>query len=311
MENRSHALLAGLFALILLIGAVVAAVWISKKNIPLKPYELVSTSPVTGLSEQSQVRYQGVPVGRVDSMRFIANKPGQVRIRIGVDPKTPITLGTWAELVTSGVTGISNIELRDNGTAPTLLDSSIQDVQTIPMRPSFWERLQSQGSGMISSVERLMNQLEKFTNNETATAFQEAMQNTAKLTNNLNKSLKTLEPSLQKLPTLVDSMTSAANRITGLAESTQQTINLLNSPSGPLHQAAQSLQSIRNGVAQMRSNTLPDLAILSISVTDAARSFAQTTRQLSQSPQSLIFGPPPAIPGPGEPGFAGFGATSR
>ena len=71
MENRSHALLAGLFTLLLVIAAAIGAVWVSKKNIPLLPYELVATSPVTGLSVQSAVRYQGVPVGRVQSLRFM------------------------------------------------------------------------------------------------------------------------------------------------------------------------------------------------------------------------------------------------
>ena len=70
MENRSHALMAGLFALILTIGGIAAAIWISKKNIPLSPYELVSTSPVTGLSTSSQVRYQGVP------SRAVGEEPG-------------------------------------------------------------------------------------------------------------------------------------------------------------------------------------------------------------------------------------------
>ena len=65
MENRSHALMAGLFALLLMIAAGAAAVWVSKQNLPRIPYELIATSPVTGLSEQSQVRYQGVPVGNV------------------------------------------------------------------------------------------------------------------------------------------------------------------------------------------------------------------------------------------------------
>ena len=45
--------------------------------------------------------------------------------------------------------------------------------------------------------------------------------------------------------------------------------------------------------------------------TDAARSVTHTTRVLGQSPQSLIFGPPQVMAGPGEPGFAGFGARSR
>jgi phospholipid/cholesterol/gamma-HCH transport system substrate-binding protein len=67
MENRSHALLAGLFTLLLVIAGAIGAVWVSKKNVPLLPYELVATSPVTGLSVQSAVRYQGVPVGRVQS----------------------------------------------------------------------------------------------------------------------------------------------------------------------------------------------------------------------------------------------------
>jgi phospholipid/cholesterol/gamma-HCH transport system substrate-binding protein len=34
------------------------------------------------------------------------DKPGQVRILIGVDPKTPLTESSWAEIVTAGVTGI-------------------------------------------------------------------------------------------------------------------------------------------------------------------------------------------------------------
>ena len=311
MENRSHALMAGLFALILIIGGIAAAIWISKKNIPLMPYEIVSTAPVTGLSAKSEVRYQGVPVGRVDAMRFIPEKPGQVRINIAVDPRAPITLGTWAELVTSGVTGVSHIELRDNGDLPTLLTSSAKDVQTIPMRPSFWERLQSQGGGMIASAERVLSQLEKFTNSETAVAFQKTMQNTAAATGKLNDTLRALDPSLKRLPNLIDSITTTADRIGALTTSAQQSMNLVNAPNGPLHEAARSLQSLRQGLAQVQSSTLPDLAVLSVSVSDAARSFAATTRQLGQSPQSLLFGSPPAMPGPGEPGFAGFGSVSH
>ena len=132
MENRSHALLAGLFTLLLMIAGAVGAVWVSKKNLPLLPYELVATSPVTGLSEQSTVRYQGVPVGRVQSLRFMPDKPGQVRILIGVDPTTPLTESSWAEIVSAGVTGISNVELRDDGKSTKRLVSSAGRIQDIP-----------------------------------------------------------------------------------------------------------------------------------------------------------------------------------
>jgi len=135
MENRSHALLAGLFTLLLVIAAGVVAIWVSKQNLPRVPYELIATSPVTGLSVQSEVRYQGVPVGNVESLRFVPEKPGKVLILIGIDPRTPITRATWAEIVIAGVTGISNVELRDDGTSTTRLDSSPGKIAQIPIRP--------------------------------------------------------------------------------------------------------------------------------------------------------------------------------
>lgn len=296
MENRSHAMLAGLFTLVFLIAAAVAAIWISKKNVPLKPYELVASSPVTGLSVQSQVRYQGVPVGKVESLRFIEDKPGQVRILIGVDPKAPVTEATWAEIITAGVTGISNVELRDNGTSKVKLESTLEHPAEIPIKPSFLERLQSQGGGMLASVERVLTQVEKITSDENIASITTSLKNTAQLTERLSRSVEALEPGLKKFPKVMD----------GLSDS----ISLLNAPNGPMHQAVQSLQSIQDMVAQLRVSTLPDVAALTVSATDAARAFTLTSRQLGQSPQSLIFGLPRAAAGPGEPGFAGFGGSA-
>lgn len=313
MENRSHAMMAGLFMIILLIGAAIAAIWISKKNVPLKPFELVATSPVTGLSVQSQVRYQGVPVGRVDALRFIQDKPGQVRILIGVAPNTPITTATWAEIVTAGVTGISNIELRDKGETHDRLESSAQHLAEIPIRPSFFERLQSQGGGMLASLERVLTQVEKIASDDNLSAINAAIKHSAQMTESLNKSVQAMEPGLKKLPAVMDTLLatgkrvdSAALEIGKLAVAAQDTVTLLNAPNGPMQTAAKSLTGLQEVAIQLRASTLPDVSVLSMSLTDAARSFNKTSREIGQSPQSLIFGLPRQVPGPGEPGFAGF-----
>ena len=318
MENRSHALLAGLFTLALLVAAAFAAIWIGRSNVQLMPYDLISSSPVTGLSVQSQVRYQGVPVGSVESLKFSEDMPGQIRIRIGINPKTPITTGTWAEIATQGVTGISNIELRDDGLNDERLYSTKNHVQEIPMRPGFFERLQARGGGMIGSLERIMNQVEKFASDENALSFSQALENSAKLTDQLNRTAQSLEPSIKKLPALVDSMASTAKRIdtaaseiTKLAVSAQETVRLLNAPYGPMHQAAQSLQSLQVVAAQLRSSTLPEVTVLSTNLSDAAQAFTRTSRQIGEAPQSLIFGAPQVLPGPGERGFTGFGPLPK
>jgi phospholipid/cholesterol/gamma-HCH transport system substrate-binding protein len=45
-------------------------------------------------------------------------------------------------------------------------------------------------------------------------------------------------------------------------------------------------------------------------VVEASRTLTRTVRQFGQSPLSFIFGPPRVAPGPGEPGFAGFGSAA-
>jgi phospholipid/cholesterol/gamma-HCH transport system substrate-binding protein len=304
MENRSHALLAGLFTLLLVIAGAVGAVWVSKKNVPLLPYELVASSPVTGLSVQSAVRYQGVPVGRVQSLRFMPDKPGQVRILIGIDPNTPLTESSWAEIVTAGVTGISNVELRDDGKSKKRLVSSVDNIHDIPIRPSFLERLQAQSDEVLPALDRIMDQIEKITSDQNIDSLQTTMKNVAELSTQLNQSAKLLEPGLKKIPAMVDGVTAMTRRMDdGIVLLTRRL-------DGAMADISILTRSAQEAIAKVNATTLPDVSLLSSSVVDASRTLTRTVRQFGQSPQSFIFGPPRVAPGPGEPGFAGFGSTA-
>ena len=241
-----------------------------------------------------------------------------MRILIGVDPKTPLTESSWAEIVTAGVTGISNIELRDDGKSSKLLVSSTDDLKFIPIRPSFLERLAVQTTAALPAIDRILAQIEKIASDENIAALQKSLQNVALVSDQIKQSVSLMDPGLKKIPEMIDRLVETTKRVDAavgeigkLAVSSQETIRLLNAPYGPMQQAALSLQSIQEIAAQLRASTLPEVSMLSTSMTDAARSFSVTARQLGQAPQSLIFGPPRAVPGPGEPGFAGFGATLR
>ena len=45
MENRSHALMAGIFTLVLLAAAALVAIWIGRDRTQLQPYEIVPPPP--------------------------------------------------------------------------------------------------------------------------------------------------------------------------------------------------------------------------------------------------------------------------
>lgn len=313
MENRSHALLAGLFVLLLTVAAAITAIWLGRKNVTYEPFVLVSKYPVAGLSVQSQVRYQGMAVGQVQGLSIDQNDPGTIRVQIGVLPDTPITRGTWAEVATQGVTGISNIDLRDDGEQPERVTSNAAHPYEIPVKPGFFQKLQRAGVGMLEDGEEVLDDLRKFVNDENAERFALLLNNAEKLSDNLNQSVVKLKPTLDVLPGMIAKLDQAlvkfdlvGTEVTRLTQSAQQTINYLNSPNGPLRLATQSLAQLQRSAAQLQSSTLPEINRMISDISAASRTFTGAARLFEQSPQSVLFGPPPQTPGPGEPGFGGF-----
>jgi len=120
----------------------------------------------------------------------------------------------------------------------------------------------------------------------------------------LNQSAKLLEPGLKKIPALVDGMTAMTRRMD------DGMVLLTRRMDGALSDVGILTRSAQDAIAQINASTLPGMSVLSSSVVDASRTLTRTVRQFGQSPQSFIFGPPRAAPGPGEPGFTGFGSAA-
>lgn len=318
MENRSHALMAGIFTLVLLAAATLTAIWIGRDRTQLQPYEIISATAVTGLNPQSAVRYQGVPVGRVQSLALNPDKPGQVRIRIGVAPNTPITESTWAELGVQGVTGMANVDLRDDGTSLKRLESSVQHPAAIPLRPGFLDRIEQRGDKLITNVEVATEQLKRVLSEQNVQALTASLQNATDITQSLKEASRDLGPTLTKLGPLMESLGStsrqadrAAREVADLAQQARQSLARLNAPDGALASATRSLNDIALAAARLDGETLPAITGMATSVSAAARGAAVTLRRVDSTPQSFLFGPAPVAPGPGEPGFAGFGRQSK
>src|ERR1035437_2098512 len=117
MENKSHALAAGSFVLLVMALLVALAVWLTRETGMQRVYEISSAEAVTGLQPQASVRFKGVNVGKVTGIGFDPSASGHVLIRIAVDEQAPVTASTFATLGFQGVTGLAFIQLDDNGEA--------------------------------------------------------------------------------------------------------------------------------------------------------------------------------------------------
>ncbi|MFM0626349.1 MlaD family protein [Paraburkholderia xenovorans] len=311
MENKSHAFWAGLFTIVLLVAIALAAFLFNVDRAVRVPYDLIARTNVTGLFTDAAVRYRGLDVGKVQSIKFDPAHPGQILIRILVDTHAPITHSTFGSLGFQGVTGIAFIQLDDNGRDPSPLPSSAKQVAQLPMRPGLLDQLQQRGDVLLRKLEKVADDVDNLLSPEMA----DQLQGTAA---SLQKAADGVATLSQKMTPAAGMLPDTIKQLDRTLVSTNQLITGLNQPSGPFEtnlnkvgtaaqQAGDALVSI-NGVVQELSarvgyDTLPRVNSLAEDVRSAARSVDRAADTFSTSPRSVLFGAPGAAPGPGEAGF--------
>ncbi|MFX1684826.1 MlaD family protein [Paraburkholderia sp. A1RO-5L] len=313
MENKAHAFWAGAFTIGLLVVIAFAVVFFSADRTVRVPYDLISRSNVTGLYPDAAVRYRGLDVGKVQSIKFDPSHPGQIRIRVLVDQKAPMTRSTFGSLALQGVTGIAFVQLDDNGLDLSPLVSSEKHVAEIPLRPGLLDQLQRRGDALLRKLDSIASDADQMLSEENRKQIMAAVNSVQQAADSMNIIAQQLEPATKLLPGTVTDLRKTL-------QSTNQLVIGLNRPDGPFQtnlnkagtaaaQAGQALSSIDASIQELSArvgyDTLPRVDSLTEDVRSAMRSVDRAAGTFSTSPNSLLFGgaPQPA-PGPGEPGFA-------
>jgi phospholipid/cholesterol/gamma-HCH transport system substrate-binding protein len=308
MENRAHALAAGLFTLVL--GAALAAVamWFGKDDLKLIPYAMTTSSSVTGLKVEAPVRYRGVDVGKVDDIAIDAANGGRVRIRIGVREGTPITKSTYAQLGYQGITGLAYVLLGDDGKSKEPLQSGLDEIAVIRMKPS----LMDDGESLFGSVIEITDKVNQLLAEENQGRVRRTLAGLEDLTQRANAVTKKLEPSLDAMPGLINEAKGMAADARASLKKADQLIVSVNGLALKLDQSMEtiipalaSVEELGVTAKAMGEDTVPRMNVLIDDLSRETRTLGRVANTLGDNPQSIVFGIPPGKPGPGEPGFTG------
>ena len=312
MENKPHAFWAGAFTLGLLAVIAFAVVFFSADHTVRVPYDLISRSNVTGLYPDAAVRYRGLDVGKVQSIKFDPSHPGQIRIRVLVDQKAPMTRSTFGTLALQGVTGIAFVQLDDNGLDLSPLPSSEKHVAEIPLRPGLLDQLQRRGDALLRKLDNIAGDVDQMLSEENRKQIMATVTSLQQAASSANALAVQLQPTTQRLPGAVADLQKTL-------QSTNRLITSMNRPDGPFQvnlnkagtaaaQAGEALTSIDASIQELSArvgyDTLPRVDSLTDDVRSAMRSVDRAAGTFTTSPSSLLFGGAPLpAPGPGEPGF--------
>ena len=303
MENRAHALIAGLFALVLGCSSVVALWWFGGKQEPTNQYVVLTKKNITGLNLQAQVRYRGIRVGKVETIELDPKDVSNTLIGISINKNIPVTRGTTAKLGYQGITGIAHVLLEDSGKDSLPLEANGDDPPRILMQDSLIQELSDVGGETLRNARDFLDSANQVLSPENRQSISNALVNLEAVSSNS----KEVTAQLRQLVTpenvrLLHSTLVRAEQAAGQA--------------GPFFAEARGLVARLQSVSEKLETTLgnsstdgagaliPRLNELSDELGSSSRQLNRVLQMLEDSPQSLIFGRQNALPGPGEAGFS-------
>lgn len=319
MENKSHALAAGIFVLVVAAMLAGLTLWLTRDNARYEQYELSTKDGVSGLQPQAAVRYKGVAVGKVTRIGFDPQVSGNVLIRIAVNEQAPISPTTFAVLGYQGVTGLAHILLDDADQPYPELPPGPSGLPRLPLKPSPFGRLAEQAPNILNQVEEATRRVNQLLSDDNQQKLSEALGSIAQaagsvntLTQRLDATVaQRLDPALAALPPLagdarktLQALQQAGSNVSALAADVGQTTRRLNAEGGAIDQITTGTQALARAADQFGSTTLPRLNRAADDTSRAARQLSRTAGGVTDNPQLFIYGSGRIPPGPGEQGFA-------
>lgn len=308
MENKSHAIIAVAFLIVFSIGAVVVYMWMHRGPREDRYYDIVSRYAVGGLQPEAPVKFKGLRVGNVKSLRFDPHDPEKVLVRIGVFPDAYITRATYAQLGYQGITGMTYISLANEAGARRVpLRTSKDHPATIPMHQGLLQAVEEAGETDLQKVGAIVDKLDRLLSDDNRRHLSSTLEHLDEASRRLVAVEKRLEPALRSVPEITRETRRVLRQTSELEAAVRGVARGARGPIRHIGKAAQSVSRVGHSsdqlVQRLQEDVLPRIDALTRHMNQGIIELNQLTRQLKSQPQSVIFGPSERPPGPGEDGF--------
>ena len=286
LEAKTNYTLVGLTVLMLGAGLLSASLWLSvgfDRKAYIKYITYLNES-VSGLTEESPIKYNGVRVGFINSIELNHENPEQVILVLNIEKEVPITESTEATLVFQGITGTTYLGL--TAATPSLVPlkkTPNSPYPVIPSKPSFFNQLES-------NVNTLTTDLKRFFSKENSDNIEKILKNFESLSSVFTQNNQNINETLEELPKLTKALKVSAKKIDTMAEDV--------SVAGK--QFTVTMKAGKNSIDQISQQTLPPITLLMRRLNDIAANLEKVSADMRQNPSVILRGSAPPKLGPGE-----------
>jgi phospholipid/cholesterol/gamma-HCH transport system substrate-binding protein len=305
VETRSNYVMVGAVTVALLAGVLLFIVWLAGlSNKETKCYDIYFAQGVGGLNKGSNVSFSGVPVGQVQKISLLPNRPEFVWVRVEVDDQTPVLQGTSAQIHGVGFTGVSEIQLAgaERGRAP-ITQVGPQGCPVIPATSGGISALLNSAPELIDRIQRLTERLTELLSDKNQNSISDILENIDETTKVLRQHAPELGDTIAEIKIASHNAGLAANNVAALANDTDRlgnddgkpAVQNLNKAIASVQQAADNLNAMigdaRPGVQNFSKSTLPEANRLVHDLRDLSQSLKSVSDRINQQGIGGALGP--------------------
>lgn len=304
LEAKTNYTIVGLVVIILTCALLASALWLSV-GFDQKKYKIYAVyihEAVSGLNEESVVKYNGVQVGSVYKIALSHVDPREVKILLKIEEGTPITTSTTATLISQGITGNTYVGLSASSSDLTPLQKRPEEpYPIIPTRPSLFNQIDTVLKEVSENINSVSVRLKDILNNENATNLKKSLANIQSFTQMMSAHNDSIRRSLKNSDILLDNLAKVSEDLPQVVRELKSSINKLtleiSRASGSISSTMKSGKTTLDKISQ---ETLPPAITLLHRLNNIATNLEKVSAEMRQNPSVLIRGTTPPKPGPGE-----------
>jgi len=290
METRSNHILVGGVVLAMIAGLLLFTVWLAGlSNKKERCFDIYFAQAVGGLNKGSSVSFSGVPVGTIEKISLLPDRPEFVWVRINVDQETPVLQGTTAQIKGVGFTGVSEIQLTGavKGGRP-LSQVGPQGCPVIPSSSGGLGALLNSAPELIDRIQRLTERLTELLSDRNQNAISDILENVERTTDVLAERAPDLADAIGDARIAARQAGIAAGNVARLADSTDRLVNEQGKPAAEdLRRAIAGVERATGNLDAMIADARPGVQNLTKSTLPEANRLVRDLRELTTSLQGF------------------------
>jgi phospholipid/cholesterol/gamma-HCH transport system substrate-binding protein len=304
METRANYVAVGAFVVILLLAAAGVMLWVLGGQFNAKHafFHISFAGSVSGLTKDSGVRYNGVPVGKVTDIVIDKEHPNHVTVVVALDPTTQIRQDAIASLATQGLTGGSYIEISGGTSATPPFVNEFEPLgPLIQSRTGGLQSVFDKAPEVVDKFLAIEDQIHDILGGKNRVAIDEAIENIRKLSAALANHSGDVEQILANTANAskeIDKLATNANQVVqkagGVVDHVNTTVGhadkLIGHTDKLVGNVDGTVTDIRPGLRDLSQRGARQIEQLIVNLNDVVTKVGRVVDELERNPSRFLFG---------------------